>query len=90
MKPRFIGVLQSLTQGTLTQQDLAHGCRPILGRQTATDRRITLRIHVDQKHSLARQGQGRRQIDGGRGFPHAALLIGDCDYAAHAPFLIDL
>src|SRR4051812_39919037 len=38
---------------------------------------ISLRISIEEEGSSLRQGQRRREIDGGRGLTHAAFLI--CD-----------
>ncbi|MNY26864.1 hypothetical protein D3C86_1607350 [compost metagenome] len=44
---------------------------------TQTRRGIALRVHVDDQHLLADGGQGRAQVDGGRGLAHPALLVRD-------------
>src|SRR5204862_5448185 len=43
------------------------------------DRRVGLRVEVDQQRAAAALGQGRRQVDGGGGLPHSTLLVGDGD-----------
>ena len=40
----------------------------------------SLRIEVDQEHTAAVFGQGRGEVDGGRGFAHPALLVHHGDY----------
>src|SRR5215813_3403977 len=40
-------------------------------------RRITLRIHVDDKHALAPAREGMGKVDGYGGFPNASLVIHD-------------
>ena len=42
-------------------------------------RAVGLGIEVDEQRALAAQRQRGRQVDGGRGLPHAALLVGDGD-----------
>jgi hypothetical protein len=42
-------------------------------------RAVGLRIEVDEQRPLAPQRKRRREIDGGRGLPHAPFLIGDGD-----------
>ena len=44
---------------------------------------IRLRIAVDQKAINFRSRNGRGQIDSGRGFTHATLLVGDSDDSSH-------
>ena len=53
--------------------------RTVLSPQTDTAGHVRLRVHVDQQHPLLGQGQGRGEVDGGRGFAHAALLVCDGD-----------
>src|SRR5207245_9398849 len=43
------------------------------------DRRVGLRVEVDQQRAAAALGQGRAQVDGGGGLPHSTLLVGDGD-----------
>ena len=43
------------------------------------DRRIGLRIEIDEERTPAALREGRGQVDGGRGLAHSALLIGDGD-----------
>jgi hypothetical protein len=38
-----------------------------------------LRIQVDEQDAVALLTQGRREVDGGRGLPAAALLVADCN-----------
>ena len=42
---------------------------------------VALRIEIDDQNGFMGRGHGGRQIDGGGGFAHAALLIGDGDDA---------
>ena len=42
---------------------------------------VRLRVEVDEEDALLGDGQRRSQVEGGRGFADAALLVGDCDYA---------
>ena len=42
-------------------------------------RAVRLRIEVDEKRGLASKRKGRRQVDGGRGLPHAPFLVCDGD-----------
>ena len=42
-------------------------------------RGVGLGVHVDHEHPLAQAGQGRAEVDRGRGLPHAALLVDDRD-----------
>ena len=42
-------------------------------------RAVGLGIEIDEQRRLAAQRQRRRQVDGGRGLAHAALLVGDGD-----------
>ena len=44
---------------------------------------VALGVQVYQQHALARFGQAGCQVNCGRGFAHAALLIGDGDRLAH-------
>ncbi len=44
---------------------------------------IALRIHVQQQRSLAGQGEGSREIDGGGRFAHASLLIHHAEDPSH-------
>ena len=44
---------------------------------------ISLRICVDQKNFNVAHGKGRAEVDGGRGLPHAAFLVGYCDDSTH-------
>ena len=53
-----------------------------LPSQPDAAREVGLRIHVDEQHLLVRQCQRGREVDGGRGFADAALLVGDGDDAA--------
>ena len=47
--------------------------------QADAAREVGLRIHVDEQDALFGQRERRAEIDGGRGFGDAALLIGDGD-----------
>ena len=44
---------------------------------------VALGIDVDEQHALSGERQRGREVDGGRGFADAALLIGDGDDAGH-------
>src|SRR5581483_5588751 len=44
---------------------------------------VGLRITIDQQAIDFRRSKGRGQVDSGRSFPHAALLVGYRDYASH-------
>src|SRR6266700_1500994 len=53
----------------------------VSGAQNA--RRITLRIHVDNKNALAPAREGMGKVDGYGGFPNASLVVHDRDDVAH-------
>lgn len=42
-------------------------------------RDVALRVGVDDKHALAREDRGACEVVDGRGLPHAALLIAECE-----------
>ena len=45
-------------------------------------RGVALRIHVEQQGLALGRGDAGREVDGGRGLPHAAFLVDDRDGAA--------
>ena len=47
------------------------------------DRKIGLGVHIDAQNAVALLSQRAREIDGGGGLAHAALLIGDGDDPCH-------
>ena len=71
-------------QGALTEQSLVAACAlGLLQAQPAGG--VGLRIEVEQKHALPHGGEAGGEIDGGGGFPNAALLVGNrYDRSRHA------
>ena len=47
------------------------------------DGRVALRVEVDEQRAAARLGDAGGEVDGGRGLPHAALLICHRIYSRH-------
>ena len=61
--------------------------RAALGRLSALPDaagEVALGVDIDKKDAAAGKRQRRGQVDGGRGFADAALLIGDGDDAGHS------
>jgi hypothetical protein len=50
---------------------------------TQAARGISLGVCVDQKNFDVAHGQGGTEINGCRGLPHAAFLIGYCNDSTH-------
>jgi hypothetical protein len=44
---------------------------------------IALRVDVNEEHALIGEGEGRAEIDGCRGFAHAAFLVCDSQDFSH-------
>ena len=57
----------------LVQQDVGH--RRTIGSAAEAERRVRLRIEVDEQHAVAACSQCARQMNGGRRLPTSALLI---------------
>jgi hypothetical protein len=41
---------------------------------------MSLGVSIDEKNAEAEQSQGGGDIEGSRGLPHSAFLVGDRDY----------
>jgi hypothetical protein len=50
--------------------------------QAKSARRVGLGIEIEEQHLASHRGQAGGQIDGGGGFSHAALLVGDGYHAS--------
>src|SRR4029079_14094313 len=57
--------------------------RGLLPTQPDAACRVALRIEVDEQHLLVGERERGREIDGGRGLPYPALLIGNRDDSSH-------
>ncbi len=66
-----------LGQGRLVHQHIINRGGAFLARHAQASGGIALGIKVEDQHALADGRQGGGQIDGGGGFTHAALLVGD-------------
>ena len=67
-----------VAQGAFAEQGaIGAGALGFFQAQTAGG--VGLRVEVDEKDGPAGRGEAGREIDGGGGFAHAALLIGDRD-----------
>ena len=72
------GLLDLVEQRALAEQRLVAACAlGLLQAQTAGG--VGLRVEVEQQHALPHCGEAGGEVDGGGGFPHAALLVGDRD-----------
>ena len=75
-------------QGRGASQNIIRRAIAICGGNAKTGRSVALGIEVEHHHALADSRQRRAEIDGGRGFANATLLIGNrndarpCDTAA--------
>ena len=64
--------------------------RARLALETEAAREVGLGVQVDEQHALFGHGERGSQVDGGRGFANATLLIGDGDDPGWHLWLIDL
>jgi hypothetical protein len=73
-----------LAQRPVSQKRLVDGALEAVPLEAQPTARIALRVHVHQQGSPLGGGEARSQIDGGGGFTHPALLVGDADDPTHA------
>ncbi len=57
----------------------------LVAAEAEGDRRVALRVEVDGKRLAAELGDAGAEVDGGRGLPHPALLVGDRVDESHRP-----
>ncbi|MNE12931.1 hypothetical protein D3C80_1057540 [compost metagenome] len=74
---RHGGLDGGLVDRTPIDDDVIDGDPTCFTWNTESGRGVALRVHVDDQHLRADGGQGRAQVDGGRGLAHAPFLIGD-------------
>ena len=72
----FVGS-DSLVDIRLAHQHVIGGELAVCLRHAEPGRGIALRVEVDHQGRLADGGERGAEVDGGRGFADAALLVGD-------------
>ena len=83
VKPGFTGRLNHLPRGHLMHQDIVNAVFQGMLVDTAAHGGIALWVEIHQQDALAHGGQRGRQVDAGRGFADAALLVSYRDNPSH-------
>ena len=78
-----LGRLQRLFGGSSAHQKMIGADALGIFDQAQSARRVRLRVAINEQSIDLRCREGRGQIDSGRSFPHAALLVGNRDDTSH-------
>ncbi len=84
VEPGELGRVRELGDARLPEEELIAAAVDGTGRDAEPRGRVRLRIEIDHEHTLLGDDETRGQVDRGRGFTHATLLVGNGDDSTHS------